>query len=65
MTFAQTKCMPPTLKTPFIFCYNNNSYDVMAGCWLKVSGDRPNFASLVNTLNDILESESDYLQLTG
>ena len=63
MTFAQTKCMPPITFNQ-LFCYNN-SYDVMVGCWLEVSGDRPNFASLVNTLNEILESESDYLQLTG
>ena len=47
-----------------IHYYLTNRYDVMAECWSEARGERPNFTSLVDTLSNILERESDYLQLT-
>ena len=42
---------------------NRSSYDVMTVCWSEISGDRPNFESLVHTFDDILERESGYIDL--
>ena len=37
----------------------------MLSCWNIEGADRPRFSSLVNTLSDLLERDSGYLQLSS
>ena len=37
----------------------------MLSCWNIEGSDRPRFSSLVNTLSDLLERDSGYLQLSS
>ncbi|CAI8057306.1 Tyrosine-protein kinase transforming protein SEA [Geodia barretti] len=51
------------LERPINDICSDNIYDVMTVCWSEISGDRPNFESLVHTFDDILERESGYIDL--
>lgn len=40
-------------------------YEIMLLCWSLDAPTRPNFSCLVKTLSGVLESQSDYLELSN
>jgi hypothetical protein len=39
-------------------------YDVMVSCWKLEAGERPKFSDSVVTVNDLLEKDAGYLELS-
>ena len=42
---------------------HGNRWDVIASCWSASAEERPNFATLVKTLTDLLDSDPTYIKL--
>ena len=49
------------IKAPFIYVLSR--WEVVTSCWTARPKERPKFASLVNTLADLLDTDPTYIKL--
>ncbi|CAI8054941.1 Tyrosine-protein kinase transforming protein RYK [Geodia barretti] len=52
------------LEKPDNKACHDDIYDVMFSCWKLEAGGRPKFSDLVVTVNDLLERDAGYLELS-
>ena len=54
------------LATWFILCEcHGHRWAVIASCWSASAEERPNFATLVKTLTELLDSDPTYIKLSS
>ncbi|CAI7994730.1 Tyrosine-protein kinase transforming protein SEA [Geodia barretti] len=53
------------LDRPSNIACSDDIWSVVTSCWSASPRERPKFATLVNTLTDLLDSDSNYIKLLG